>query len=687
MENTRTCSQSQPNAGSDMEEEERQDQSTRHGNGTGVSMIFRGHIVKVVMLVALVALHVLLVFRHFPVTSVTRGNPICSGDLGWHLATAAEGDAFIKKQHRVWGYSPNLMAGYPWGLWNSFSKRGYEFASTVFWWMSFETAFYCWVVLTATVTPLILPLACLLFGLPRRIALVCLAVSIVVYQFGNIITGFWMFGNIAFPLVMSLSVLYLSMLFRSMSGRNGKCGGQNGQALRTERECWFWTLPSGAVLGLLFWLHPLSVPVAGAGSLVSMYILRRRLRTTGVWLRLLLIAGIGIALVLPWVLPLLSLASAKGVGGQALESGIKYVLMDFLSDRAYRHHFDRRAFLHIICALGAFGIWRLHRCCPASAEPLSEQINQRPVVAILGGTACVLLVCAALFPYSDLLTQLQPYRYVLSAKVLLLIPATVGLMELRKLWQETNRQGRVICACILTVLFPALFAYVIDRVRCEPAGSLADDERAVAAWCRNVRNGRVLCENGRLGGLLPYLSGCETIGGIISSQAPLKTNFSGVVPEQVFGFCRKDKRLTPAEMAEYLDLYNITAVVTVSSDLAGDMKNLEDMFSEMKPIGRHRVYLRTDGRNSKVLRGDGTRDRVVVSAFPNLIRVSGAGKGSFTIKYHYVKTLASSDKRVTISPVFLLRDPVPFIEVRNPEGVSSFDIANTYGVENGFLRD
>ncbi|GAG19663.1 unnamed protein product, partial [marine sediment metagenome] len=79
-------------------------------------------------IVALVTIHGVLVLYQFPVSSVREGNPLCSGDLSWHFASAVEGDTFIRGEHRLWGYSPSFMAGYPFGAWISFSKRGYEFA-------------------------------------------------------------------------------------------------------------------------------------------------------------------------------------------------------------------------------------------------------------------------------------------------------------------------------------------------------------------------------------------------------------------------------------------------------------------------------------------------------------------------------------------------------------------------------
>ena len=66
---------------------------------------------------------------------------------------------------------------------------------------------------------------------------------------------------------------------------------------------------------------------------------------------------------------------------------------------------------------------------------------------------------------------------------------------------------------------------------------LTQPQREVVDWLRANRpeQGRVLCEDGVLGNMIPHYTGQETIGGLLGERAPLPHSHASVGYEKVFG--------------------------------------------------------------------------------------------------------------------------------------------------------
>jgi len=217
---------------------------------SGVSALLPSRRTLYAVAVLLVLAHVLLVFRHYPLSILRSGEPLCTGDLGIHFAGCSEGRQLLSNGGRLWGYSPSFMAGYPFGAWDSFSRRGYEYASLLFPGCSAATAFYWYVILTALLPPFLLALAAGILGLGRREILLCLCLAVVIYQVGDPISYLWTFGNVAFPFVTCLAVLYFALAVAGIQRRKASL-----------------LAAAGLLLGLIFWLHQLATIPTLAGSL------------------------------------------------------------------------------------------------------------------------------------------------------------------------------------------------------------------------------------------------------------------------------------------------------------------------------------------------------------------------------------------------------------------------------------
>jgi hypothetical protein len=540
------------------------------------------------------------------------------------------------------------MAGYPWGVWNSGGKRGYEFASTLLAWLDVEAAFYFWLVGTALATPLLVALSSWILGLGRAQTAVVLVCAVLACQFEDMVAYFWTFGNVGFTFASALSLLCCSLLFRAVSARGGAVSASLG----------------GVAAGLVFWLQTYAMVPAALGTLAVLATQGRRALSGAAWLRLG-VAGMGFALVvLPWVRPLLLFLDARSGAIPALEAGVKHFIMDFFSDRAYRHPFDRRAVFHVVVVLAALGTW------------FARKRGQRNVLG-LGLASSLIILSVYTFSSLPLLRETQPYRFYVSFVLYAVIPASIGLREAGRMFLAAGWAGRIPALCAAAALAPSLTAGILDVVGREPASGLGPDQNSVCDLIRGrpEKAGRVICEDGMLGNMLPHRTGRQVIGGLISEHAPLRHAWASVGQGQAF--CKYGARRQPRadEWRRYLRLYDVAFVVTCSLFLRDVMRQLDDVLAESASFGSLTVFEAREEGRSRLWEGEDAGTRVAAS--PNAIAVENAPRGLFVLKYHYLKTLVCS-AGARISPRRILDDPVPFIEVQNPSGLKDILIWNEY---------
>jgi hypothetical protein len=515
--------------------------------------------------------------------------------------------------------------------------------------LSFEAAYHAWVVLTAFLPPLLIALAAAVLRMGWWRSTLVLAVAMGVWQFDNMIAHFWTSGMIAFSFVDSVAVLFAALLFRCWDSRN-----------------WLFPLAAGFCLGGIFWLHTLALLSAGLAGVVLLALKRRELRA-GVALRLAVVALVAGAMAWPWLAVLLRFRDQRGYMDLArISGGLKAFVMDFLSDRRYRFHFDRRALFHVLVVLACLGGARAARVKECR-------------VLYYGIVALLLAACGYGFSLSRFLDQTEPYRYVGSAILFAVIPAAAGARRLGELLRDAGAAGRVAAACVALMLLPSLTAYGFDfllRWR-EPAQGIDADQRAAARWLRARRDvpGRVLCENVKMGNALPFFTGQQVLGGTIGDESVLPQNWAGAGVRGPFGI-RRRRVAEEGRLGDYLRMFNVAFVVTASPGFEADMRRVSDVYTNAARFGPYAVFAAKPSGLSYIWEGaDGSPTRV--RAEPNRITIEQPPRGRFVIKYHYLRTLTSTPG-TRIRPAPALDDPVPFIEVDNTAGLDRVEIVEAY---------
>jgi hypothetical protein len=592
------------------------------------------------MVMLAVVLHAALVLVHFnPRLQFGQGRPLISGDLSFHFASAMEGVEFLRERHVLWGYSPSYMAGYPFGIWNSMPQRGYEIAASFLPFTSPEVAYDVFIVVAALATPLVLLLACSASGIERPNQWLVLLLALWLFHFDNQITYFWTFGNIVFPLVAALAVVFTALV-------------------STPRIRLLRVLGAGLLLGAIFWLHPLGLIPAALGGVAAIgFSPGRRLALA---LRLVLVGVIAAAVASPWLIPLLKFRDLRSpMAVFPLQADLRNAVMDLFSDRAYRLPFDRRATLHVLLVLAVLG---------ASASYRARRFG--PVAFFAAGLALFALTYTV--GYVPTLKQLQPYRFMIAYEWFWVIPAAVGVGVFLSCLRETNADGRIVAASLALAILPSLTAYGFDFLARHPARGLDANEMACVERIKadGTGAGRVLCDDLALGNMIPYLTKREVIGGGLSSQAVIRNGWACVDEQRAFGHPLAE--LSSDQLARYLSLYNITRAIVRSDVLKARFADLPRICSQIGEFGPLTLFAVKPERMETLWEGvyEGR-----VQAEPDRIVIRPAPHGKFTINYHYFRTLKAGES-VAVRPVYLLDDPVPFIQVENSTGQEQIIITN-----------
>jgi len=216
---------------------------------------------------------------------------------------------------------------------------------------------------------------------------------------------------------------------------------------------------------------------------------------------------------------------------------------------------------------------------------------------------------------------------------------------------------------VLGVAFaPSLLGYGLDSINRERATSLSPEAIECVDWIQSQpKDGRVLCEPGDLGSLLPHLTNREVIGGGVSSQAVVIQGWSHVGDGRAFG--RPIGEVTPGEFLKVCRLLDIRIFIVDSERLEKLLLVLPTKVKKESEFGRLRVYSIEPSPSATIWEGC-YQGKVTVTH--NRIQIKDPPVGKITINYHYVDGF-QSQAGIEVRPVNLPGVPAPFIEIISPE--------------------
>ena len=629
--------------------------------------------------------HLLLTFYVERPRVVFSSDPISWLDFDTHIGQVWRVTEALDGWGKSWAYDPQLLAGHPNGIIFNADNKGWELWTFALWKLGLPKglAFNMFILLSHLLVPWVVFASARLFRLDRWAALLAMTLGMSIWFFDGFPRWCTWIGMTSWAMAGYLSLLPIALLYRFLD---------DGKAWRAA-AC-------AVVLAAGHLVHPYTFAVA-ALPMGAMYVRSFRQisirRHVGVWS----IAAFTVAANAYWLIVALQFWHYILDSGYCFQGGVGYLLTDYLgligADPLVSGVLSNRTAFRLIGILGSIitlYFWKKKR-----------DDRFLPFAVALGATFAV----TYLGSYVWLTKQVQPYRFILPAIFLTVIPGASFLARairsesLRKL----PRPAYVVMGIMLFVTVPALARDVLyffpaflpslkplHEVMPVPTGDQKvfgkdlpgagfhkqmdfrhephyQDMNDVTRFLieNDDGQGRVLVEWYVLGEHLAWRTRSQILGGFHERN----------LMHTVADLFRRDEDgdLPTEELRRYFEDYAVKWVIMTST------KKLEDNSDLIEPLGgippyddkgipRHRVY-KTKVPVSFFAVNDGR-----VEASMNRLEVTGTRPDEdVVLRYHWLETLVCEDDACVVEREPIEHDPVGFIRVPAPHP-SDFVIVNGY---------
>ena len=644
--------------------------------GAVVKPSWRRRLVFPALALLLGALHVLYVFHVEQPAAMFSRHPISGRDYDIHVNQVWRVTEALDGCGRSWAWDPQVLAGFPvgtvfdadnkaWELWTwSLTKLG----------VSKGQAFNLFLLLAHLLLPLAVFWSARLFDLSRLSALLACALALSIWFFDGFVRWSWWEGMVAYSFAAYLCLPALALFHRFLADRR-----------------WRHAAALALVLAFAHLVHPYVFFVLAVPMTVMYVIAFRSLRPV----HHLAIAGAALATVLAnawWLVVAFGhwhyVIGVEELGASYLGAGrLDHLLTDWLgivSDRAVTGGAGMRSgfrFLVLGAAAITLVLWRGERDGRfrifVSAVPL-------------------LLAATYLGGYLPLLREVQPYRFVVPALFLAVVPAAALVEEVARRrvlaglpWFAWALGGLVAVAALprlardvlyfTAALVPETAPLVEENPRITdtigfgnigyPAhkefrhGPMPPDFVGIADWFEKHADGRgrAMVEHWTLGEMLAWKTKTQVLGGFrLRNLQHNAANFFRLHP-------LGDP--PPGVLERYMDDYAVKWLVTSFTHQRFEART--DLFEPAAEIGTHRIFV------SKRPVSFFARNRGRVKASLNRLSVKKTWPDDdVVLRFHWHERLrCRPDCRVEREP--LDGDPVGFIRVPAPHP-SNFVIWNGY---------
>ncbi|MCP4677325.1 MAG: hypothetical protein GY854_17790 [Deltaproteobacteria bacterium] len=637
-----------------------------------------GYVFFIVVAVAALV-HISTVF-YFAAPKIVLGkSPIANQSYDFYVGQTLHFTRVMDTSQKSWSYEPKLFAGAPDGTSIDTNSRAWQLWTYALWkaGVNKSVAFNLFVLLAHLLGPFLVFISARIFGLGRWSALVAGALGYLLWFFDGFFHWCWWSGPVAFAMAGYFALLVVALGFRFVRAPK-----------------WWLAALMAATLSVTLLVHTYAL-LAILPPLIVLYIEAVKKLKTGHHLSLIGALIVAIAVNARWILLGFSFWDPGHDFAELGHGTISHLLTDFLgltSDTNVSGGIGMRSgfrFLILGAAVITLVLWKREK--DDRFRPIAVGLIALFAVAYLGG-------------YIPGLRTIQPYRYVLPALFLAVIPAGQLVSEVltRGAFRNLPPMARLVGVLIVLAAVPRLArdvvyfvpAFVIEpkdlpeetphiadiigfgsigyprhrdyRHRPGPA-SFNKITDGLKLW--EEKHGRVLVEYEPLAEHIAWRSGAAVIGGSrLRNGTFAASNFFVRYP-------KKDP--SPKELRRYLETYAVSWVIVMSNpDLGEDdyvdrFEGMQDILKPFSTIWPFRV-LRSQLPVSYFQEGSGS-----VKTSTNKIEVTGTKpEEDIVLKFHWMKTLVCrADCTLTREPVE--GDPAGFIRVSAPHP-SDFVIVNGY---------
>jgi hypothetical protein len=615
---------------------------------------------------------VVVVFLHLALfVHAERNAPIFSGNyLSWidfdtHAQQVVRATDAMAGWGKHWAYDTQLLAGYPSGTVFEADNKGWEVWTYVLWKLGIPRpiAFNLFVLFVHLVLPGTVYWSSRLFRLERWEALVAATLAMGIWFFDGLGRWSWYSGGVSYALLTFLFLLPLSLFYAH---------------LRSEKA---WPLiPMALVMSVGHLVHP-SMFVLLVVPLTGMYL--RRFRSLG-WKRhaaILAVAFVVIGTNSWWLATAFRFAHYATDHQPFFVGGLHHILLDaagLIDDLTRTGLIGNRTgfrFLALIAGIIMLVMWKRER--DDRFFPLVLGIGFLLAMAYAGG-------------YLWVFRQIQPYRFIVPAAFLAVIPAAALAGEVVRR-RVLHGLPRLAWAPIGLAAFLGLshlgkdilyfFPLSLPQVPPLPTGEQPNittygfpphrdfrhyppevpfDDATQWVLKHDDGQGRFLVEWWVLGEHLLWRTNAQILGGF------RERNMDHRAANLFYRYPRGD--VPDEELARYLEEYAVRWVI-VSMDLP--FFESKGVLEHVATVGPHRMY-RTKVPVSFVRDGPGH-----VRSSLNRIDVTGTDPNrDVVLRFHWFETLVC-EPGCRVEREELADNPVGFIRIPAPHP-ASFAVVNGY---------
>lgn len=624
-------------------------------------------------LAATLAAHVAVALSFAPPSVVLGPRPLTGIDYELHYGQVATvADAF-RQFGQSWAYDPQRLAGQLTGVLFDADNKAWEAWVLLLGVFGVPThlAFNVFLWVLAALVPLALWGSARLFGLGPWGVVTATALGVGCFHYDSFAHWCNWVGMASWGAAAALVPLPVALLWRWLEQRRA-------------------SLLVGLLASLAF-VHALH-PYSFFALVVPMLLLYVRARRSLGPVHHAALAAVILGTVLAnlwWLVPSLRLWHYLLDSGVYLDARLDYLLTDYLGllrEPSVTGVLAMRTTLRFLALGGAAaGLWLWHKERDARFVPLAAALGVLLGVTYLGG-------------YLVAVKQIQPYRFVLPATYLAVVPAA-AFLERAVPALRASRPPAIVWALLAlglglllprlardiiyftpslvpvskrplpapppdinggvlfgTIRWPAPFDYRLTR-RPEP------DYDALTDFVRehDDGSGRWLVEWAVAGERLAWATSAQVIGGF--REINLAHADANLFRRRLDAAAR-----SPEGLRSYFEQYAVHWVVL--SNPVPMLESRPELLRREATFGPHRVYRVLEP--SGLLAGDAA-GRVTASL--NRLSVRGSAGGSLVLRYHYLETLRCSPGCT------LQREPVPgdrvgFIRVQGAP--ADFDVVNGY---------
>ncbi|MBI3737244.1 hypothetical protein HY256_12130 [Candidatus Sumerlaeota bacterium] len=595
-----------------------------------------------------------LVLLFDPISGLFNAKPLIEQDYGLHFHHLLSMEEFWKTSHRLWGYSPLFMAGYPSNTIQDASIKLFEILAIFTPGVDSVRAFK-WIVFLSTVCApwMIYGAARALFegeSESRRSSLIAMILG-TAYWWNSYPREMFFYGMVGFPAASYWAIFSLGQFLRMVRSR-AKSG--------LIHVLW--------IISVVL-LLPLHLQAAAAIAIPCTIVFGLEFRSATITTRIAIALGILLTLGLNviWLGPFIA-HRGDNISGR-LFSEVPFFtsadpltfIKDYLPFGAYftfRTSMAEKGLRLFIVIAGVAGFARNFRK------------GDRLAALALGAGASALFLLTYGGSFVPVFRAWQPLRFKIPMDLLLILgaaswfasPLEVGA----RVW---NRAGAIVVSI-------AAGLFVVNLISTESRRDMTmrtvppPEVEAIADWIRSATTGegRILFEESgeesgyRYGGMYPssflaHWTNRQFIGGpanVYNDRHHFAEFHSGRLSKSPVMQIPDDK------LREYLRVYNIEAIVAFSPEAINRFSSMTGLISLDRQIGGI-AMMKVGQPLSWFAEGEG---RSEISA--GMIHCSDVRGDVVILKYHWAEGLISS-AGTGITPVWIAEgDPIPYIALKAP---------------------